>query len=391
MPVFLFFLFLSIIKFSICQNNDYCDLDTYCDSCTYCGEDTNDYCSCSFYNSYCIINETNKADFSTEFIVNYDGCLNNDENEDICGSSEVSVSHGKTSTINFKSTNENNFVCYYSIQGKTDSNKIVISINNEGNQEQSFDIYIITYEINSSPVVTMLSDSYVTSSFELTKSNFEKISIYFDVEEGNNLDKISFNILYNDIYDETTTVRRSKSSSGSNTGLIIGIIVGVVALIIIIIVGIILYKRCKRKRRKETNTNNYNNSSLNNMTLTPQYMSLINANKEKLDLMFKNELIPKIYNKNNVTNDCYNCTICMENFVDNSSKIVTTKCNHSFHEKCFKNWAFKNIINPKCPNCNYLILGPQDSNFQNITIPSSLDFTMQTNTIGATTNLGNTN
>ena len=127
------------------------------------------------------------------------------------------------------------------------------------------------------------------------------------------------------------------------------------------------------------------------MTLTPQYMSLINANKEKLDLMFKNELIPKIYNKNNVTNDCYNCTICMENFVDNSSKIVTTKCNHSFHEKCFKNWAFKNIINPKCPNCNYLILGPQDSNFQNITIPSSLDFTMQTNTIGATTNLGNTN
>ena len=389
MPVFLLFLFLNIIKYSFSQNNNYCDLTTYCDSCTFCGEDTNDYCSCNFYNSYCIIAETNKTDFSTDFIINYDGCLNNNENEDICGSFEVPVSDGQTTTINFKSTNENNFFCYYSIKSKSNSNKIVIRINNQGSQEQSFYVYIITYEINSSPVVTILSDSYITSSFELTKSNFEKISIYLDVEEGDNFDKISLNFLYNDISNETRTVTRSKTSS-TNIGLIIGIIIGVVALIIIIIVAIVLYKRCKKNKRKEPNINKAN-ISMNNTSLTPQYLLLLNTNKEKLDLMFKNEMTPKIYKKNNITNDCYNCTICMENFVDNSSIIVTTKCNHSFHEKCFKNWALKNIINLKCPNCNYLILGPQDSNFQNITIPSNFDFTMQTNTMGTTTNFGITN
>jgi hypothetical protein len=386
MSVFLFLYFLNIIYYSLNQDSSYCDLDHYCDSCTFCGEDTNDYCSCNFYNSYCIISETNKADFSTDFILNYDGCLTNNENVDICGSSVVSVSNGQTKTINFQSTSESDFVCYYSIKGSSNSNKMVITIKNAGSQQQDFDLYIITYEQNASPTVTMLSNSYVTSSFEITKSNIGKISIYFDVGEGSNLDKISLSFLYNESNDGTTTVSTTKSSGGSNTGLIIGIIVGIVALIIIIIVSIILYKKCKRKKRKDKNTNN--NLTLDNTTLNPQYMSVVNSNKEKLDLMFKNELIPSIYNKNNVINDCYNCTICMENFIDNSSIIVTTKCNHSFHEKCFKNWVFKNIICPKCPNCNYLFLGPQDSNLQNITMPSNLDFTVQTNTIGATTNLG---
>jgi len=386
MSVFLLFYFLSIIKYALNQDSSYCDLDHYCDSCTFCGDDTNNYCSCNFYNSYCIISETNKADFSKDFILNYDGCLSSNENEDICGSSAVSVSSGQTKTINFKTTSKRDFVCYYSIKGSSNSNKMVITINNSGSQQQDFDLYIITYEQNTSPVVTMLSNSYVTSSFEITKSNIEKLSIYFDVGDGSNLDKISLSLFYNETNSGTTHVSTTKSSDGSNTGLIIGIIVGIVALIIIIIVSIILYKKCKKKKRKDKSRDN--NMALNNTTLNPQYMSVVNTNKEKLDLMFKNELIPTIYNKNNVINDCYNCTICMENFIDNSSIIVTTKCNHSFHEKCLKNWCFKNIICPKCPNCNYLFLGPQDSNLQNITMPSAFDFTVQTNTIGATTNLG---
>ena len=114
-------------------------------------------------------------------------------------------------------------------------------------------------------------------------------------------------------------------------------------------------------------------------------MSVVNNNKQKLNMMFSTELRPTIFNKSNMTNDCYNCTICMEKFVDNSSLIVTTKCNHSFHENCFKNWTYKNIICPKCPNCNYLILGPLDNNLQNITLPSSIDYTMQTNQNANTT------
>ena len=243
MSIFLLLYFLIMIKYALNQDSSYCDLDHYCDSCTFCGDDTNNYCSCNFYNSYCIISETNKADFSKDFILNYDGCLNSNENEDICGSSTVSVSSGQTKTINFKSTSESDFVCYYSIKGSTNSNKMVITINNAGSQQQDFDLYIITYEQNTSPVVTMLSNSYVTSSFEITKSNIEKLSIYLDVGDGSNLDKISLSLFYNETNSGTTHLSTTKSSDGSNTGLIIGIIVGIVALIIIIIVSIILYKK----------------------------------------------------------------------------------------------------------------------------------------------------
>lgn len=32
-----------------------------------------------------------------------------------------------------------------------------------------------------------------------------------------------------------------------------------------------------------------------------------------------------------------NCTICMENFVQNQ-KIMVAPCNHSFHQDCILNW-----------------------------------------------------
>lgn len=363
---FFIYIFLSyIIQYSSSNDvNNYCDLSHYCDSCTFCGEDTDDYCSCNFYNSYCLLSGTSNADFSENFILNYDGCITSNDNTNICGSSIISISSGKTTTITFPSTSETDFVCYYSVVKKTDNNKIVISINNEDGQEQKFDLFIITYQKDSTPLVTILSDSYVTTNVELTKHNIEKLSIYLDVGEGQNLDKLSLSFLYNDYYNETTTVTKSKSSN--KTGWIVGIVIGAIALIIIIIVSIILCKRCRNKKRKTTNNDN-NNVSINNTTLSPQYIPVINDNKEKFELMLNNELRPKTYNKNNFGNDCYNCTICMENFIDNSSVVITTKCNHCFHEKCFKNWVYKNIINPKCPNCNNLIFDTQykNSNYLN--------------------------
>ena len=116
-----------------------------------------------------------------------------------------------------------------------------------------------------------------------------------------------------------------------------------------------------------------------------EFLNIVNSNKTKVDDLFKTELLPTIYNKNNVINDCYNCTICMEDFIDNSSIIVKTKCGHIFHEKCFKKLIYKNIICPKCPNCNYLILGPEsESILHNISIPSTFNQTYNT-TIGQTT------
>ena len=77
----------------------------------------------------------------------------------------------------------------------------------------------------------------------------------------------------------------------------------------------------------------------------------------------------------------------MEDFIDNSSMVITTKCGHTFHEQCFKKLIDKNIICPKCPNCNYLFLGPESEVIlHNISIPSTYGYTNQTfnTTLGVT-------
>ena len=79
-------------------------------------------------------------------------------------------------------------------------------------------------------------------------------------------------------------------------------------------------------------------------------------NKEKIYNLFQKEMSMKIYIKNNVINSCYKCNICNEYFINNSSLIITTKCNHTFHAKCIKNYIYTNIICPKCPIYNYPFL-----------------------------------
>ena len=386
MNVFLYLtFFISIlIKYTLSQTSNYCDTTKNCDSCTICGQDTKNYCSCNFYNSYCLNSETNVNDFSNDFIINYDGCLSsNGDNQDICGSSDLSLVSEQTKTLTYKSNSKSDFFCYYTIKGsKNNNNRITITLKKNGNDKQNFDLYIITYPVEGSTTVSMLSDSLLNNNnqIQLEKLNFEKMSIYFDIADANNLDKLTLSFLYRDSSsnnnDDSTRTVTSKSSNSTNTGIIIGIIVGVVALIAIITVFIVLCRKY-RKRKLESIINS--NTTTGTISQNPEYLSLIKTNREKLDNMFKNELIPKIYQEKNVTNDCYNCTICMEKFIDNTSTIITTKCNHSFHENCFKNWVYKNIICPKCPNCNYLFLGPVAPNFQNMTISSYNDYTIQTN------------
>ena len=92
---------------------------------------------------------------------------------------------------------------------------------------------------------------------------------------------------------------------------------------------------------------------------------MIKSNKDKIDDIFKGELKPKIFkklNNSNNDNDCLNCTICLENFKEGLSLIVDTKCQHRFHYKCFKDWIYKNILMPKCPNCNVPILETENNN-----------------------------
>ena len=140
--------------------------------------------------------------------------------------------------------------------------------------------------------------------------------------------------------------------------LIFGIILGILVLIVIIL-GIFLIKKCcfQKEIKDQILSNEMITSHISNMTQ-------INKNKEEVNKLFKTELIPTKYIKSNSDNN--KCTICQEDF-KNDSSIITTKCKHIFHFGCFKNWVFNNIITPKCPNCNKPILEQNNNTLNNIT------------------------
>lgn len=400
---FILIIFL-IFAYSIEQSSNYCDLNNYCSNCTICGSDSGDYCSCNFYNSYCLREGSSSSNFLNDFITKYDGCLTNNGNmESVCGTSDISIKNGENKTITFKSTTNSDFICYYNIKKpEINNNKMTITLRKDGVESPKFDLYLIRYNSNNETKITSLSDTVLNNYIQLEESDCQRISVYFDIEDAQNLEKISLNFLDNyENESEPTTptttpykgVSRSSKSSSNKSGLIIGLVIGAIVLVIGIILAIILLKKFRSKTEEtviiQTTQANLNNTTMNNYS---EYYKIVNANKEKVDSLFKNELSPKIYNKNKTLNDCYSCTICMEDFIENKSIVSTTKCGHTFHHKCLKNLFNKNLICPKCPNCNYLILGPESNiNLENITIPNIFnDTTLQTNANNTTTNFSQT-
>ena len=67
-------------------------------------------------------------------------------------------------------------------------------------------------------------------------------------------------------------------------------------------------------------------------------------------------LIQTEFNENDVTNDCTECAICIEKFVD-KCLICITPCKHIFHYECLSKFieTAKGKQKPtiKCPLCNY--------------------------------------
>ncbi len=373
-----------IINFSYVQNIKYCDKDKNCDSCTICGVDTKNYCSCNFYNIYCQDTKSNQHTILSDFLFSYDGCLtSNNENEDICGDSNQIIDIGIYKTITFKSSAQKNFVCFYNIKKiNNNNNDINIILKKETNEQIYFNLHFVVYYNYDQIKISSRINSLVSSNhLEIIELEAEKISMYVDIPDGNSMDKISISFGIDDT--EVKKIKNKKNKKISEF-VIYGIVFGI--LIILIIVFIICFvKRC-RDLKKNNNLNKPQNQIKNNEI--QKQISVIKVNKEKIDNLFKDELKPKIFNKLNTSNNCFNCTICLEDFKDGKSLVLDTKCQHRFHFKCFKNWVYKNILIPKCPNCNLPILDVVNKN--NLTInTSSIVSPYPQNSFNNTTTLGN--
>ena len=81
------------------------------------------------------------------------------------------------------------------------------------------------------------------------------------------------------------------------------------------------------------------------------------GNKMLIKILIKQQIDNVIYDKNLGVEYGDNCTICVNNFIDNM-EIYRTPCEHIFHKDCFNKYLKK--INKKnkltCPNCNQNLL-----------------------------------
>ena len=105
------------------------------------------------------------------------------------------------------------------------------------------------------------------------------------------------------------------------------------------------------------NNNNINNNQNivyqnGNYNMENQMLNLNSSNLEiQINYLFQNIMIPEIYTEK-FGKEEKSCTICLNKFNLNKSKIVLTQCHHFFHFYCLKKYLLEGK-GKKCPNCNH--------------------------------------
>jgi hypothetical protein len=261
--IFYIIFFYTKINISFGQNENYCNLGQKCSNCQICGQDTNYYCSCNFYNIYCYNDSPGNIQILSDFLLNYDGCLSGNGNmEKVCGTSNLNLDSGNNkATINFQNTYLSSFVCYYVLNNLNNKN-VFISMKKEGNEVIYFNLHlVIYYSFNQINVSSKTISFGYSNDLEINELNVDKLSIYIDVKNGKNMDKISITVSIED--NTVKTVNKYYTGSYKKTKYIIYcVILGVVGLILIIILTCLIIRRRKNKRRH--NPNSINNETINN-------------------------------------------------------------------------------------------------------------------------------
>ena len=122
----------------------------------------------------------------------------------------------------------------------------------------------------------------------------------------------------------------------------------VVVLIMISGLGIYYLYKCIRNLYLDNNANNAHGYENNNISKEK------NSKNDSLIIkyyLFQNDLKWIIYNED-LKKFNENCTICLENFIIEKTKVCHTPCNHIFHFSCLRNYIFQSG-DIHCPNCKF--------------------------------------
>ena len=386
---YLFIFFNILLRFSF---ENICYITEYCSNCSICGKDTNNYCSCNFNNAFCINEEGNK-DFLSDFLFGYDRCGNKPtENNNICGSSDINLELRKNNTIKLSLNTANNILCYYNVTNiNNNNNNLYINVKKESQNYLDLSIYFVYYLNDNNMKISTISNIKGNSNFyyNINETYVESLSVYVSIQKAENINDFSI-----DFYGESNYITKVSHQVNPNKfiKIVIMIIITSVFGVIFIIILILIIRKYKCKKFIKENSDNVNNCKDNKKT---SHLDIEKRNKEIMQNLYMNELSPKIYYRKDFMSENYKCTICLENLKEGSSFVTNTKCGHKFHFNCFKNWIGKNIISPRCPNCNKPIIKEEnDINKSNLnttnpgsTFGSNINITKSTNLILNNTNM----
>lgn len=130
-------------------------------------------------------------------------------------------------------------------------------------------------------------------------------------------------------------------------------------LVILLIIGIgIVYIRYRLRKRRMNFSNSIRIERIHTEADHIQRDKLIKKNIEIIENKINDELMPMSFNKCENIYKINNCTICLEIFED-ENQVIKLVCSHIYHIDCIKESISRNIINPKCPTCNLLIISEE--------------------------------
>ena len=335
---FLFIIFFNYI-FSNQPDGTLCTSYSDCFDCVACGEQNVTTCTCNYnFNlNGCYDSQEETSLGSNNLFKLFSNCTDVSSREiqnTYCGNSNIILSDKKAQiTIpEVKSSfARNNLFCYYSY------------FNSE--KDLLFTV-VATYFDN-----IKIQYSYYNNDDEEFKG---------DISNGVNYNfkdfkTINFFVYFPQNYQSnpfTLTIESEKN--GINIPLLIGLIlILVVCAGTIIVVIIVINKYTIRQEEAELlRLQEERNEEIKKKKQRDE------ETKKKIENLFAEggELEPKKFLKEYEQKYSNNCTICLEQFIEEQSIINLTPCHHIFHKECLHKWLCDNLDHPKCPNCNHILI-----------------------------------
>ena len=343
----LVFLFESLFINIFCNN--YCSYGESClNTCNICGKDY-DYSNCNYYNLFCELNTGIKyyQEYEYKYIEYF---TSNRALNDICGSSIITIDpkdNTQKEILKINKDNAQNFLvnkklhCHYEFENDyyKDSDKnlsLIIEYKNDDNNniQSNFMIIIMLYSgTNSAKIFDLKKDNIKHQ--ELTELKYySSFTLYIDVDTNNN------------IKDSITIFLQYEDNKKLSPIVILLIILGGLIFIILVILAISIIKSKLKKNQNKRQGRERNNNPPPNQEEIEKKEKI-----KKIQQLFDTELVPTYYSKELDDKDFNGCTICLQKFKDNVSKICILACNHIFHYKCLFDWLINNK-HWKCPICN---------------------------------------